>query len=813
MKISYNWLKEYLDTDLKPQELSELLTDIGLEVEDLTEYKGPGNGLQGLVIGHVQKTEKHPDADKLKLTWVDVGTGEVQQIVCGAANVAEGQKVIVALPGTTLYPAKGESFTIKKAKIRGVESNGMICAEDEIGLGTSHEGIMVLPDSVQVGTKVRDYFELKDDFIFEIGLTPNRTDAFSHIGVARDLRAAINVRFNKNLSLNYPKTDKALFNKTEKPIEVIVEDAKLCPRYSGILLKNVQVAESPNWLKEKLRSVGQRPINNIVDITNFILQEFGQPLHAFDADAIKGNKVIVKTLPEKSKFKTLDETERELSSNDLMICNAEEGMCIAGVFGGLHSGVTNATRNIFLESAHFNSIAIRKTANRHGLRTDAAMRFEKGTDPNITVIALQRAVQLILQVAGGEVASAIVDVYPQPVPHHEVNLRYAQLDKLIGFQIDGDIIHDILEQLGIEVKSETQEALQLSVPPFKVDVQREADVIEEILRIYGVNRIPLPDSIRTSISHRTDVDLFEAFKNSISDYLSSIGFREMINNSLSREKYYKWDEYKTKLVRLQKSENSDLGIMRTEMLFSALEVVEYNINRNNKDLKFFEIGKTYEKNKDNNYKETRFLSIAVTGMKHPENWIQKSRNSVDIHFLISIVDNILTKFGVTVDPNNSSQIERPYLLHAPFPYWVDQTPVAHFGEVSLDSLIDFDIKQKVFFADIYLDNVFNIAKKQTIQFKEIPRFPGVRRDLALLIKDEISFAAIEKIAAEEGRKLLKAVNLFDVYKDDKLGAGVKSYAVSYLFEDAEKTLTDKDVEKLMQKLMTRYREELQAEIR
>lgn len=806
MKISFNWLKEYLNTDLSVTAISELLTDIGLEVEDVSEYHGPGNGLHGLVIGHVKKTEKHPDADKLKLTRVDVGTGEEQQIVCGAANVAEGQRVIVALPGTTLYPTKGESFTIKKAKIRGVESNGMICAEDEIGLGASHEGIMVLPESAQVGMKARDYFELKDDFIFEIGLTPNRADAFSHIGVARDLRAAINVRFNKNLPLNYPKIDKSLFTKTEKPIEVIVEDANLCPRYSGIVLKNVRVAESPNWLKEKLRAVGQRPINNIVDVTNFVLQEFGQPLHAFDADAIKGNRVVVKTLPDKSKFKTLDATERELSSRDLMICNAEEGMCIAGVFGGLHSGVTNATRNIFLESAHFNSIAIRKTANRHGLRTDAAMRFEKGTDPNIPVTALQRAVQLMLQVAGGEVASAITDIYPQPVPHHEITMRFDHLDRLIGFQIDADTIHDILEQLGIEIKNESQEALELSVPPFKVDVQREADVIEEVLRIYGVNRIPLPDSIRTSISLRTDTDVREQLQNVVADYLSSIGFREMVNNSISRAEYYGEG---SEVVRLQHSANADLNVMRANMLPSGLEVIAWNLNRKNTDVKLYEFGKSYMQPESGRYSERSELTLFITGMKHAESYLEKSAQA-DFYFLKSVVRNILKRVGL------QKWDEAPFdenTLQYGLAYTSGQKPFVQFGKVQPAILKKMDIRQDVFYANFTWENIFRAAIANTIQFKEIPRFPGVRRDLALLLKEEVSFAAIEKIATEEGRKLLKSVNLFDVYKDDKLGAGVKSYAVSYLFEDPEKTLTDKDIDKLMQKLMTRYREELKAEIR
>lgn len=806
MKISYNWLKEYLDFELPPQELSELLTDIGLEVEDLREYKGPGNGLQGLVIGHVKKTEKHPDADKLKLTWVDVGTGEVQQIVCGASNVAEGQKVVVALPGTTLYPAKGEPFTIKKAKIRGVESSGMICAEDEIGLGTNHDGIIVLPETAVAGAKARDFYELKDDWIFEIGLTPNRADAFSHLGVARDLRAAINVRHNKNLQLKFPEIEPQIFTGRETPIEVIVENAKLCPRYSGILIKNVTVGESPNWLKEKLRSVGQRPINNIVDITNFILQEFGQPLHAFDADAIKGGKIIVKTLPAQTRFKTLDEAERELSKDDLMICDAEGGMCIAGVFGGMDSGVKNSTVSIFLESAHFNPVSIRKTATRHGLRTDAAMRFEKGTDPNITVTALQHAVQLILQIAGGEIASAIVDIYPQPVPNHAVSLRYDHLDRLIGYQIDADTIHDILENLGIEIRNETQESLELSVPPFKVDVQREADVIEEVLRIYGLNRIPLPETIRTSVSLRTDTDLREHLNHVVSDYLSSAGFREMVNNSISRAEYY---GDANEVVRLQHSANADLNVLRANMLFPGLETVAWNLNRRNTDIKLYEIGKVYAQDGPGNYKEHWRLTLLATGMKHAENWSGKSA-PVDFFFLKSVVQNLLKRTGVKnlqfADTNDD-------VFQFGMTYSAQSKSLVQLGLLKKDVLKKFDIRQDVLYADFEWESIFELAKNNTIRFEEIPRFPGVRRDLALLIRDDVSFAAIEKIAVEEGRKILKAVNLFDVYKDEKLGAGLKSYAVSYLFEDEEKTLTDKDVEKLMSRLTQRYREELRAEIR
>ncbi len=807
MKISYNWLKEYLDIDLTPQELSGLLTDIGLEVEDLTEYKGPGNGLEGLVIGQVKKAEKHPDADKLSLTVVDVGTGEDQQIVCGAPNVAAGQKVIVALPGTTLYPTKGEPFTIKKAKIRGVESNGMICAEDEIGLGTGHDGIMVLPENATVGMKARDFYGLKNDWIFEIGLTPNRSDAFSHIGVARDLRAAINIRYEKNLKLNLPKIDESVFNKTETPIELIVENSQLCPRYSGILLKNVKVSESPNWLKEKLRSVGQRPINNIVDVTNFILQEYGQPLHAFDAGEIKGGKVVVKTLADKTKFKTLDEAERELSKDDLMICDANEGMCIAGVFGGIHSGVKNETRSIFLESAHFNPISIRKTAARHGLRTDAAMRFEKGTDPNITVAALKHAVQLILQAAGGEVASVIADVYTNPVPHRNVTLRYDHLDRLIGFRIDADTIHDILENLGIEIINETQDSLELSVPPFKTDVHREADVIEEVLRIYGVNRIPIPASIRTSISLRDDSDLREQLNNTVSDYLSSIGFREMVNNSLTRAEYY--DEDAENLVRLQKSANADLNVMRKDMLFSGLEAVAYNLNRKNENLKLFEIGKSYRQRGEGKYGEARHLTLFVTGNKFSESWIEKGRKA-DFFFLKATVENVLKRIGLK--NFETSEVDGKIFSHG-LGYSFRQKQIVQFGMLQPAALKKTDIKEQVYFADFDWETIFEFAESNTVQFAEIPRFPGVKRDLALLLKEDIPFADVQKIAVEEGRRILKAVNLFDFYQDVKLGEGMKSYAVSYFFEDEEKTLTDKDVDKLMTRLMSRYRDELKAEIR
>jgi len=806
MKISYNWLKEYLDIDLAAQELSELLTDIGLEVEDLTLYKGPGNGLEGLVIGQVKKVEKHPDADKLTLTWVDAGTGEDLQIVCGAPNVAQGQKVIVALPGTTLYPVKGVPFTIKKAKIRGVESQGMICAEDEIGLGTNHEGIMVLPDDARVGSKAKEYYGLKDDWIFEIALTPNRADAFSHLGVARDLRAALNVRYNKNLLLKFPGIDESVFNKTETPIEVIVEDLQRCPRYSGILIKNVKVGESPNWLKEKLRAVGQRPINNIVDVTNFILQEFGQPLHAFDADEIKGGKVIVKTLPDNSKFKTLDEVERTLSKDDLMICDAQEGMCIAGVFGGIHSGVKGETRNIFLESAHFNPLAIRKTSTRHGLRTDAAMRFEKGTNPAITVTALKRAVNMILQVAGGETGSAVIDVYPQPVSNFNITLEYAHLDRLIGYQLDADTIHDILEYLGIEITSESQETLELSVPPFKVDVHRQADVVEEILRIYGVNRIPLPETIRTSISLRGDADLREQLNNAASDYLSSAGFREMINNSLSRAEYYPDSKG---LVKLQKSANADLNVMRLNMLYSGLETVAYNLNRKNNDLKFYEIGKNYRQENRAAYTENWHLTLFVTGDKHPESWVEKNRQA-DFFFLKSVVHNILRRVGIS--SFTDTEIDGNIFRYGTG-YSVRQHTVVQFGLVQPVHLKKLDIRQNVFYADFLWDTIFELAKSNTIQFKEIPCFPGMRRDLALLLKEDIPFAAVQKIAVEEGKRILKGVNLFDFFQDVKLGEGMKSYAVSFFFEDEEKTLTDNDVDKVMTRLMNRYREELKAEIR
>ncbi|HXH18574.1 MAG TPA: phenylalanine--tRNA ligase subunit beta [Chitinophagales bacterium] len=807
MKISYNWLKEYLDIGLMPQQLSELLTDIGLEVENMTEYKGPGNGLEGLVVGHVKKVEKHPDADKLTVTQVEVGGDEVLQIVCGAPNVAEGQKVVVALPGVTLYPAKGESFTIKKAKIRGVESFGMICAEDEIGIGTSHDGIIVLPESARTGMKASDFYGLKNDWIFEIALTPNRADAFSHLGVARDVRAALNIRFDKNLPLKFPVIDESVFTKKETPLEVVVEEPAMCPRYSGILIKNVKVGESPLWLKERLRSVGQRPINNIVDVTNFILQEFGQPLHAFDADEIRGGKVIVKTLPANTKFTTLDEVERVLSGDDLMICDAEGGMCIAGIFGGMHSGVSEKTHNIFLESAHFNPAAIRKTSTRLGLRTDAAMRFEKGTDPAITVTALKRAVNLILQVAGGEAGSAVVDVYPKPVPPFKITLHYAHLDRLIGYPIDADTIHDILENLGISIESESQQTLELSIPPFKVDVHREADVIEEVLRIYGLNRIPHPETIRTSISLRGDSDLREQVNNKVSDYLSSIGFREMINNSLSRSEYYSANG--NGFVYLQKSANADLNVLRQNMLYSGLEAVAYNLNRKNNDLKLYEIGKSYHQDDSRSFGEAWHLTLFVTGMKHPESWTAKSKQA-DFFYLKAVVHNVLRRMGV-------SRFEESAMDTGIFQYGLGysfrEKPLVQFGLLQPEHLNKLDIRPEVYYADFDWENVFELAKSSVILFTEIPRFPGVRRDLALLLKEDIPFAAVRKIAVEEGGKILKGVNLFDFYQDVKLGEGMKSYAVSYFFEHEERTLTDSEVDELMTKLMSRYRNELKAEIR
>ncbi|OFY85256.1 MAG: phenylalanine--tRNA ligase subunit beta [Bacteroidetes bacterium RIFCSPLOWO2_12_FULL_35_15] len=813
MKISYNWLKNYVNTDLPAENIGKLLTDCGLEVESIEKFETIKGGLNGIVIGEVLTKEKHPDADRLNLTTVDIGTGTSLNIVCGASNVEVGQKVVVATIGAHLYPISGESFEIKKSKIRGQLSEGMICAEDEIGLGTSHAGIMVLDADVKIGTPAKDYFKVEEDFIFEIGLTPNRADAASHVGVARDLVAILNLNAEANQTLELPNVNYFAPDNTNSTIEVIVEDAIACPRYSGVSISNITVIDSPEWLKNRLRSIGLRPINNIVDATNFVLHELGQPLHAFDADKIKGNKVIVKTLAEKTKFKTLDEVERELSSEDLMICDANGGMCIAGVFGGMESGVSENTKNIFLESAYFNSTSVRKASKRHALKTDASFRFERGTDPNITVFALKRVALLIKEIAGGEISSEIIDHYPSKIENTKVPFSFQNCENLIGKHIDVETIKTIITSVGIEIEHQGNDALLLSVPPFKVDVHREQDVIEEVLRIYGYNNVEIPTTLKSSLAFAEKPDK-EKIQNIISDLLSNNGFSEMMCLSLTK------GEYATKLhsldagrsVEMMNPLSSDLNVLRQTLLFSGLETIAYNQNRKNADLKIYEFGKTYLAIKGGEaakYIETRHLSLFITGQKNDENW-NKKNDTVNFYTLKGIVEAILERLGikdVKINETNSDIFSQGLIFN------LNKKSVIEFGTVSRSVLKLMDIKQEVFYADFNWDLIIESVKKTKVMYTEVPKFPEVRRDLALLIDKAIQFEQLEQLAYQSEKNMLKNVNLFDVYEGDKLPKGKKSYALSFTLQDENATLTDKQIEKIMEKLMKTYQEKVGAEIR
>jgi len=814
MKISYNWLKEYIKTDLSPDELGILLTDCGLEVESIEKFETVKGGLKGIVIGEVKTKEKHPDADKLNLTTVDVGTGTLLNIVCGAANVEAGQKVVIATIGAMLYPTTGEPFEIKKAKIRGKESEGMICAEDEIGLGTSHAGIMVLDADAKIGTPANEFFKIEEDYTFEIGLTPNRADAASHVGVARDLVAVLNA---KEVALSHALTlpDERLFkvDETTSNIEVVVEDAIACPRYSGLSISNITVKESPDWLKNRLKAIGLRPINNIVDATNYVLHELGQPMHAFDADKIKGGKVIVKKLADKTKFKTLDEAERELSVEDLMICDAQGGMCIAGVFGGVESGVTSETKNIFLESAYFNASSIRKSSKRHGLKTDASFRYERGTDPNITVYALKRAAILIKEIAGGKVTSEIIDIYPTPIENFKVPFSFEKCEHLIGKKIDFELVKIIITSLGIEIEHEGNDALLLSVPPFKVDVTREQDVIEEVLRIYGYNNVEIPMVLNSSLSFAEKPDK-EKIQNVVSDLLTNNGFSEMMCLSLTK------GEYATKLKSLSEDRSvvmmnplsSDLNVLRQTLLFSGLETIAYNQNRKNADLKVYEFGKTYiaVKGETTKYIETKHLSVFITGRKQDERW-NASGAGVNFFTLKGIVKNIIERLGIK-DVKMAELSSDTFSQGLAFSW--NKKVLVEFGEVSkaISSKL-MDIKMPVYYADFNWDLILEAMKKTSIMYSEVPKFPEVRRDLALLIDKAVQFEQLEQLAFQSEKSLLKDVNLFDVYEGDKLPTGKKSYALSFILQDETATLTDKQIEKIMEKLMKTYQEKVGAEIR
>lgn len=811
MKISWNWLKEILPVSIDVHKAAEILTDIGLEVEAVTAYENIKGGLQNLVVGEVMECIKHPDADKLKVTKVNVGKDVLLNIVCGAPNVETGQKVIVAQTGATIYPVKGEPFTIKKAKIRGVDSEGMLCAEDEIGLGEGHAGLYILPAGAKVGSDVKNFFDVYSDYIIEIGLTANHADANSHFGVARELHAVLKCRgieSPKLFSLQKEKSPFLLSPQGEKTsFAVIVEDNIKCPRYSGILLKNISIQESPAWLQNKLKAVGMRPINNVVDITNYILQELGQPLHAFDADKIAGNKILVKTLPENKSFVTLDEKERKLSAEDLMICDAEKGMCIAGVYGGIHSGITETTKNIFLESAYFNPASIRKTETKHGLKTDASSRFAKGTDPEITVIALQKAVEMILELCGGETASELFDIYPEKIKPASVFLRYARLEMMAAMKIPQEKIIEILELLNINITEKKNDGLQLEIPAYKNDVLREIDVIEEILRMYGVNNIPFPVSVKMPyrVSPKPDTG---KVKQDIVQYLADNGFYELFTNGISRSKYVLkyMPEMESTQVKLLNSLNAELDCMRQSMLFSGLEVLAFNMNRKQNNLKFFEPGRTYF-HSNGTYTEQNVLAFYITGNTADENWNMKPAK-VDFFTLKIVVDNVLQKMNMQCSYSATgadSPVEGADILHG-------KTTVGFIGVVKQNILQDFDIKQPVFYAELHWDVLAGHAAKRNIQFEEIARYPEVRRDIAMVLKPEVSYEEVKTIALLEGKNLLKDVFLFDVYEGEKL-EGKKSYAIGLTFRADDRTLTDKEVDDVMQKLMTRFEKDMQAVIR
>ena len=817
MKISYSWLKEYINIDIEPEKVAKILTSIGLEVESLEKVQAVKGGLEGVVIGEVLTCEKHPDADKLSKTTVNIGNGEPLHVVCGAPNVAKGQKVAVATVETKLYFGEQE-ITIKKAKIRGELSEGMICAEDELGLGKSHAGIMVLDAMAIPGTPAKDYFKIEDDYLLEIGLTPNRIDAASHFGVARDLAAYLNLE--KPTKANKPSVDSFKIDNNSFYIPVEIANPAACPRYSGITVSNIKVGPSPEWLQKRLKSIGLNPINNVVDVTNFVLHEIGQPLHAFDADAIEGKKVIVKTLKEGTPFVTLDGNERKLSSEDLMICNAEQGMCIAGVFGGLKSGVSDSTTKIFIESACFGSVSIRKTARRYGLSTDASFRFERGTDPNITIWALKRAAMLIKEVAGGEITSEIVDVYPNPVADFKVEYNLKNAATFIGKEIPLNTIKKILEGLEIKVVKEDSENLTLAVPPYRVDVQRQADVVEDILRIYGYNNIEFSEKVRSTLSYSKKPDTHQII-NLISDYLTSNGFNESMCNSLTKSSYYK--DLSTfpaeNTVQILNPLSNDLSGMRQTLLFGGLESVARNINHRNLNLKLYEFGNCYKfvtnADRSNNplssYSEDLRLGIWLTGEKTVESWVQKPQ-PVSFYTIKGYVHTILSRFGFDVD-NLMVEDAPSDIFEYGLSYTYQNKPLVSFGLVNSTLLDSFDLKDEVFFAEFKWNRVFEQSLNLKIVYKELPKFPEVKRDLALLLDKNITYSQIQKLAFATERKLLKRINLFDVYQGKNLGENKKSYAVSFFLLDENKTLTDVQIDKTMNNLIEVFSKELGAQIR
>lgn len=797
MKISYNWLNTLINTNLSPEKIDELLTGTGLEVEGITPFNSIKGGLEGIVVGEVKTCAKHPNADKLSVTTVDVGGPELLHIVCGAPNVAAGQKVLVATVGCTVHPTKGEPFEIKKSKIRGEVSEGMICAEDELGLGESHDGILVLPNGYEIGAPATKYFENYSDYLIEIGLTANRGDAASHLGVARDLRAVTNAAIQtSNFEIPQVNADK---------ISVSIEDED-CIRYSGVSVSGVKVAESPAWLQNRLRVIGLSPINNIVDVTNYVMHELGQPLHAFDAANLAGQKIVVRKVNAGTKFTTLDKTERVLTGNECMICDGEKPVAIGGVFGGLDSGINNNTTEIFIESATFNPASVRKTAKHHGLSTDASFRYERGTDVEITIKALARAVELITEIAGGEVSSKVVDVYPTAVTPAEVDFNLDKFYRLIGQHIELAEVKRILLALDFTIIKESNESLYLSVPTYRTDVTRHADVAEEVLRIYGLNNIEIPTRVTSSISNSAENAQF-ALRNKLSDYLTDNGFNEMLNNSITKSAYYTEDTLQN-AVKLLNPLSSDLDVMRLSMLYNGLEVLQYNRNRKATDMHLYEFGKTYIKT-NNGFSEQMHLSLFMLGKQQGESWHGAAKANT-YYTIKSLIVNILKKAGIKktdiVTDSNGTLLNQTTISS-------QQKVLVVFGGVDAKTRKQFDLTDDVWFADFNWDNLCELSMGSTLKLQAISTFPAVRRDLALVLDKKSTYAEIEKIARKTEQQLLKEMNVFDVYEGDKIAQGKKSYAISFILQNTEKTLTDEEIETTMNKLIKQFEKELGATLR
>ena len=808
MKISYNWLKQFLRIDWEPVKTGELLTDLGLEVEGIEPFESVKGGLEGIVVGHVLSSEQHPNADRLKVCNVDIGEAEPVQIVCGAPNVASGQKVPVAKIGTTLYDSDGEPWKIKKGKIRGEESYGMICAEDELGLGKSHEGIMVLDKDLVPGTPAQEIFEIENDQIIEIGLTPNRADAMSHWGVARDLKAGL-LRKGISLELITPSNSKFRVENRTNKIDIEVPDTSLAPRYCGVTISNLKVTESPLWLQNRLKSIGLAPINNIVDATNYVLHELGQPLHAFDAAKITGKRIEVKTVAKGSKFITLDGVERTLHEEDLMICDSEKPMCIAGVFGGIDSGVTEKTTSIFLESAYFNPVSIRKTAKRHALNTDASFRFERGIYPNITEYALMRTALLIIELAGGEITSDVVDFYPNKIEDHQVFLNLENTASLIGEEIPREIIKEILTSLDIKINNITEAGIGMTIPAYRNDVTREADVIEEILRVYGYNNIQFSEKLNASISTNNVVEDYQ-IQNKVGSQLTALGFNEMLGNSLTSPNYVDLSEsLKSEAnIEILNPLSNDLSVMRQAMLFNALEALSYNFNRKTSEIKLFEFGKTYHKNTDG-HKEPNHLTLVVSGLKTEENWAVPSQKSNFFYFK-GIVTAILQRLGIE---GYSEEGFKNDVFSEGLLFSKRKQVIVEFGSIKKNLCNSFDIEAETFFADFQWDNVLSEIATENFKLQTIPKFPKVKRDLALLLDESVSFDILKEAAIKTEKQLLKKVSLFDVYTGSKLPKGKKSYALRFTLQDNKKTLTDKQIDKIMKKLQNNFEKEFGASLR